>query len=48
MGCSQMSKHLLRFHSCGAVSFIVFWVMTEDASASEAKLPLYRENDLLK
>lgn len=28
MGCSQMSKHLLRFRSCGAVSFVVFWVIT--------------------
>lgn len=48
MGCSRMSKRLLRFHSCGAVSFIVFWVITSDASVSEAKLPLYRENDLRK
>lgn len=32
MGFSQMSKHLLGFHSCGAVSFIVFWVITQAAS----------------
>lgn len=48
MGFSQMSKHLLGFHSCGAVSFIVFWVITQAASVPEAKLPLYRENDLQK
>lgn len=48
MGFSQMSKHLLGFHSCGAVSFIVFWVITQAASVPGAKLPLYRENDLQK
>lgn len=32
MGFSQMSKHLLGFHGCGAVSFIVFWVITQAAS----------------
>lgn len=48
MGFSQMSKHLLGFHSCGVVSFIVFWVITQAASVPEAKLPLYRENDLQK